>query len=96
MGLLNRSPRPSRWRATTFSASRRQLLTANERSPPAAIASIVQFRKGEVIEQLETGGCSSRLIEQLHISEGEQTDEIYLPIDRSGISEYIGMTLPAV
>jgi CRP-like cAMP-binding protein len=37
-----------------------------------------------------------RLIEQLHISRGEQTDEIYLPMDRSDISEYIGMTLPAL
>jgi CRP-like cAMP-binding protein len=37
-----------------------------------------------------------RLIEQLHISRGEQTDEIYLPMDRSDIGEYIGMTLPAV
>ena len=37
-----------------------------------------------------------RLIEQRHISRGEQADEIYLPTDRSDISEYIGMTLPAV
>jgi CRP-like cAMP-binding protein len=37
-----------------------------------------------------------RLIEQLQISRGEQTAEIYLPMDRSDIGEYIGMTLPAV
>jgi CRP-like cAMP-binding protein len=37
-----------------------------------------------------------QLIEQLQISRGEQTGEIYLPMDRSDISEYIGMTLPAV
>jgi CRP-like cAMP-binding protein len=37
-----------------------------------------------------------QLIEQLQISRGEQTDEIYLPMDRSNIGEYVGMTLPAV
>jgi len=37
-----------------------------------------------------------QLIEQLQISRGEQMDEIYLPMDRSDIGEYVGMTLPAV
>jgi CRP/FNR family transcriptional regulator len=185
---------------TPAASGRRQLLTANERSHLAAIASIVQFRKGEVIyregddvdaifniirgvvttyKRAPSGGehiaafllsddlfglseagrytnsakaitsvaayrlpviglrsclCKNaelefhvicklcqevrqtqrhafllsqrravsrlamflRLIEQLHISRGEQADEIYLPMDRSDISEYIGMTLPAV
>lgn len=36
------------------------------------------------------------LIEQLQGLKGEQTDEIYLPMDRSDIGEYAGMTLPAV
>ena len=35
-------------------------------------------------------------IEQLQILRGEQTGEIYLPMDRSDIGEYTGMTLPAV
>lgn len=37
-----------------------------------------------------------RLTEQLQIAKGEKTAEIYLPMDRSDISEYIGMTLAAV
>ena len=37
-----------------------------------------------------------QLIEQLQIARGEPTFEIHLPMDRSDISEYIGITLPAV
>jgi CRP-like cAMP-binding protein len=37
-----------------------------------------------------------QLIEQFQVLEGEQTDEIYLPMDRSDIGEYIEMRLPAV
>lgn len=37
-----------------------------------------------------------QLIEQLEIARGEQTAEIYLPMDRSDIAEYIGITLSAV
>jgi len=37
-----------------------------------------------------------RLMEQLNISRDEQKEEIYLPMDRSDIGEYIGITLPAV
>ena len=37
-----------------------------------------------------------QFIEQLQISKGEQTAEIYLPMDRSDIGEYIGTTLAAV
>jgi len=37
-----------------------------------------------------------QLIEQLQIGKGEQVAEIYLPMDRSNIGEYIGMTLAAV
>jgi len=37
-----------------------------------------------------------QLIEELQISRGGQMDEIYLPMDRSDIGEYVGMTLPAV
>ena len=36
------------------------------------------------------------MIEQLQIARGEQTAEIYLPMDRSHIGEYAGMTLAAV
>ena len=37
-----------------------------------------------------------QLIEQLQIARGEQTAEIYLPMNRSDISEYVGLTLAAV
>ena len=37
-----------------------------------------------------------QFIEQLQISKGDQTAEIYLPMDRSDIGEYIGTTLSAV
>jgi CRP-like cAMP-binding protein len=37
-----------------------------------------------------------KLVEQLQISRGKQTGEIYLPMDRSDIGEYTGMTLSAV
>jgi CRP-like cAMP-binding protein len=37
-----------------------------------------------------------QMIEQLQISRGEQTGEIYLPMARSDIGEYIGLTLSAV
>ena len=37
-----------------------------------------------------------QLMEQLQIAKGEQTAEIYLPMDRSDIGEYIGTTLAAV
>ncbi len=37
-----------------------------------------------------------QLVEQLEIARGEQTAEIYLPMDRSDIGEYIGITLAAV
>jgi CRP/FNR family transcriptional regulator, anaerobic regulatory protein len=37
-----------------------------------------------------------QLIEQLQIARGEQRAEIYLPMDRSDIGEYVGMTLAAV
>ena len=37
-----------------------------------------------------------QMIEQLQIAKGEQTAEIYLPMDRSDIGEYIGITLAAV
>ena len=37
-----------------------------------------------------------QLFEQLQIAKGEPTAEIHLPMDRSDISEYIGMTLAAV
>ena len=37
-----------------------------------------------------------QFIEQLQISKGHQTAEIYLPMDRSDIGEYIGTTLAAV
>jgi CRP-like cAMP-binding protein len=37
-----------------------------------------------------------QLIEQLQIAKGQQIAEIYLPMDRSDIGEYIGMTLEAV
>jgi CRP/FNR family transcriptional regulator, anaerobic regulatory protein len=37
-----------------------------------------------------------QLIEQLQIAKGQQMAEIYLPMDRSHIGEYIGMTLAAV
>ena len=37
-----------------------------------------------------------QLIEQLQIAKGQQAAEIYLPMDRSDIGNYIGMTLPAV
>jgi CRP/FNR family transcriptional regulator len=37
-----------------------------------------------------------QLIEQLQIARAEQSAEIYLPMDRSDISEYVGMTLAAV
>ena len=37
-----------------------------------------------------------QLFEQLQIAKGEPTAEIHLPMDRSDIGEYIGMTLAAV
>ena len=37
-----------------------------------------------------------QFIEQLQITKGEQTTEIFLPMDRSDISNYIGLTLAAV
>jgi len=37
-----------------------------------------------------------QFIEQLQMAKGEQTAEIYLPMDRSDIGEYIGTTLSAV
>jgi CRP/FNR family transcriptional regulator len=37
-----------------------------------------------------------QLIEQLQIAKGEQIAEVYLPMARSDIGNYIGMTLPAV
>jgi CRP/FNR family transcriptional regulator len=37
-----------------------------------------------------------QMMEQLQIARGEQSAEIYLPMDRSDISEYIGVTLAAV
>jgi CRP-like cAMP-binding protein len=37
-----------------------------------------------------------QLIEQLQIAKGEQAAEIYLPMDRSDIGDYVGMTLAAV
>jgi CRP-like cAMP-binding protein len=37
-----------------------------------------------------------QLIEQLQIARGEPTAEIYLPMDRSDIGEYSGLTLAAV
>jgi CRP-like cAMP-binding protein len=37
-----------------------------------------------------------QLVEQLQIARGERTDEIYLPMDRSDIGEYSGLTLAAV
>jgi CRP/FNR family transcriptional regulator len=37
-----------------------------------------------------------QLIEQLHIAKGRQIAEIPLPMDRSDIGRYIGMTLEAV
>ena len=37
-----------------------------------------------------------QFIEQLQIAKGEQTADIYLPMDRSDIGEYIGITLAAV
>ncbi len=37
-----------------------------------------------------------QLIEQLQIAKGEQATEIYLPMDRSDIGEYVGLTLAAV
>jgi CRP-like cAMP-binding protein len=37
-----------------------------------------------------------RLIEQLQVLRGEERSEIYLPMDRSDIAEYTGMTLPTV
>ncbi len=36
------------------------------------------------------------MLEQLQIAKGERTSEIYLPMDRSDIAEYIGVTLAAV
>jgi CRP-like cAMP-binding protein len=37
-----------------------------------------------------------RLIEQLQVLRGEERNEVYLPMDRSDIAEYTGMTLPTV
>ena len=37
-----------------------------------------------------------QLMEQIQASRGDQTTEIYLPMDRSDIGEYIGVTLAAV
>jgi CRP-like cAMP-binding protein len=37
-----------------------------------------------------------KLVEQLEYSRGEPTAEIYVPMDRSDIADYVGMTLPAV
>jgi len=37
-----------------------------------------------------------QLIEGLQMAKGQQTAEIYLPMDHSDIGNYIGMTLPAV
>jgi CRP/FNR family transcriptional regulator len=37
-----------------------------------------------------------QLLEQLQTARGERTSEIYLPMDRSDIGEYVGMTLAAV
>ena len=37
-----------------------------------------------------------QMIEQLKIARGEQTAEIALPMDRSDIAKYTGLTLPAV
>jgi CRP/FNR family transcriptional regulator len=37
-----------------------------------------------------------QLLEQLQTARGERTTEIYLPMDRSDIGEYVGMTLAAV
>jgi CRP/FNR family transcriptional regulator len=37
-----------------------------------------------------------QLLEQLSLARGEQPEEIYLPIDRSDIGEYTGLTLAAV
>jgi CRP-like cAMP-binding protein len=37
-----------------------------------------------------------RLIEQLQVLRGEERNEIYLPMDRSDVAEYTGMTLPTV
>jgi CRP-like cAMP-binding protein len=37
-----------------------------------------------------------QLFEQLQIAKGEPADDIHLPMDRSDISEYIGITLAAV
>jgi CRP/FNR family transcriptional regulator len=37
-----------------------------------------------------------QLIEGLQMAKGQQTAEIYLPMDYSDIGNYVGMTLPAV
>jgi len=37
-----------------------------------------------------------QLVEQLQIAKGQQIPEIYLPMDRSDIGNYISMTLAAV
>lgn len=37
-----------------------------------------------------------QMMEQLQDAKGGPTNEIYMPMDRSDISEYVGMTLPAV
>jgi CRP-like cAMP-binding protein len=37
-----------------------------------------------------------QLVEQLRIARGQHTGEIYLPVDRSDIGEYSGLTLAAV
>jgi CRP-like cAMP-binding protein len=37
-----------------------------------------------------------QFMEQLQAARSEPTSEIYLPMDRSDISEYVGMSLPAV
>ena len=37
-----------------------------------------------------------RQLEQLEFARGDDTAEIYVPMDRSDVAEYVGMTLPAV
>jgi CRP-like cAMP-binding protein len=37
-----------------------------------------------------------KFVEQLRAARSEPTGEIYLPMDRSDISKYVGMSLPAV
>ncbi len=37
-----------------------------------------------------------QMLEQLHVARGEDTDEIHIPMDRSDIGEYVGLSLAAV